>query len=149
MILGEALAIQYAEKGVMSPMAVIWNYYNINNNYEASDQIWYKYLTDCKYLYYGGIATHAYNVQDTAMLLHVIDRMKASPVHINKMSRIYTCLVDVYVKKNEISQALKLLETVSTEFVNVPTLERLKRAVEVSGQTFPYHIRQIQNTKTR
>lgn len=140
--LGEALAHKYAEKGVIRPISAIWAYHFSHENYVIAEDLWNKYIKRGSYIYYWPIITKALNENNVVIVNELIERLETSDSDGWNLTAANNALLEIYVRKGQLDDALKLVETLrnKSEKFNRKTLIQLRNDLHEHGRSFPYKV---------
>lgn len=151
----ENIAEKYCERGIVSPMNVLWLHYFIMDNQEAAERIWNKYLSSSPRLMFQRIVHLAREKQDDTLIIKLIELLKNTKVSEGAIGNAYSCWLDILTSKEKYDECLVVLDAaikdVCLEHINRTALMRIKDGIEKSGKDFPYKIpsKQIANTKAQ
>lgn len=140
----EKIAEKYAGKNILAPINILWMNYVLNNNAEAANKIWNKYLVEHPRIMFQKVLIEARTRKDEQLAQRLIDQLKQSKVPETAIGIAYSCLLDVYANKGEFDKGLQAIEAgikdTCLENFNRTALMRIKSGIEQSGKKFPYTI---------
>lgn len=125
-------------------MNVLWVHHFINENMDACNTIWNKYLVGAPRLMFHRIVHLAREKQDEKLIQRLINILKEAKVSEGAIGNAYSCLLDVYAVKEQYENGLVAIENavkdITLESINRTALVRIKTGIEKTGNKFPHRI---------
>lgn len=138
------IAIKYAQKGIVSPVNVLWAHYFVTGKLSEAESIWKNYLQGAQRIMFQRVVQHARESKDENLTEKLIDHLKTSKVTEGAIGNAYSCLLDVLVSKEKNEEVIKTfekaVEDVNIDFINRTAVLRVKEVFEKSGKEFNYKI---------
>lgn len=142
------MAEQYAARGLLAPMNVLWMHHFVAHNVEASDKIWQKHIKDSPRLMFQRVMHEARDKQDVKMVERLIEVLKTTTLTKGAVGNAYSCLIDVHAAKGQFEEAYQTLRKAvaevegDVECINRTAMVRVKEGLEKSGskQKFEFEI---------
>lgn len=141
----EEIALKYANRGILSPMNVLWANYFIAGEDAKAEEIWKKYVQGAPRIMFQRVVQHARDQKDEKLAQKLIDHLKSSSnITEGATGNAYSCLLDILVAKgNEeeiISNFEKAIKDVNINFINRTAVQRVSEIYAKQGKEFNYKI---------
>lgn len=140
----ERVALKYAKLGIISPINVLWLHLFLKNEEEAARKIWDEFLSKQPTIMYQKVINTARKENNLTIVQKLLDHLKTAPVTEQSLGVVYSCIVDIHVRRGEIEEALNVVNTaikdICLENFNRTALVRVKTALESEGKVFPHKI---------
>lgn len=137
------MAIQFADKGIIKPICIVWTYNWINNkNEQDNDIIWDKYLQShptiiCKNV--TKVFVHRKDVDKFRMFLN-FDKLNKSIIATSELGASYSFLFDYLYFSEQydviIDELKKVAHLLPVKCIKPNTLQRIKFGPNKLGEQF-------------
>lgn len=146
----EKFACSQAERGVYSPINIVWMHHIEKGELDAADRIMKNYLSNSPRIMFGHTTKLARERNDENVAKNLLIALKDSKLSEKAWGTVHSCLIDVYCSQEKYDDALKAVDNaindVSLENINRTALRRVKDGIEKGGKKFPYKIPENKNT---
>lgn len=140
----EKFAVGLAEKGIYSPVNILWMRYIENGQLEAAERIMKNYLINSPRLLFHHTIRLACERKDENIAKNLLNALKESKVTKGAIGAVHSCIVDVYCLQEKFNEALNAVDNgikdVCLENLNRTSLMKVKDGLEKEGKTFPHKI---------
>ncbi|KAK9707701.1 Pentacotripeptide-repeat region of PRORP [Popillia japonica] len=138
------IAKKYADRGVISPINVLWAQYFVKGEHEKAEQIWQQYLQGAPRIMFQRVVQVARENKDETLIRKLIEHLKISSVTDGAIGNAYSCLLDVLVAKDNNTELVQVFETAIKEIpidtINRTAVIRVKEVYNRLGKPFDYKI---------
>ncbi|KAI4463370.1 hypothetical protein MML48_4g00006397 [Holotrichia oblita] len=138
------IAKKYADRGVISPINVLWAQYFVKGEHEKAEQIWQQYLQGAQRIMFQRVVQVARESKDETLIRKLIEHLKISNVTDGAIGNAYSCLLDVLVAKENNNELVQVFETAIKEIpidtINRTAVLRVKEVYSRLGKPFDYKI---------
>ncbi|KAB0799524.1 hypothetical protein PPYR_07404 [Photinus pyralis] len=147
----EAIALKYAQRGIVAPLNVLWSYYFVEGHSEKAKTIWDTYLHNTPRLMFQRVIQKARERSDENIVRTLIDQLKGSVVTPGALGNAYSCLLDILVLKNKNEEVVETFDRIANEvqleYINRTALNRVKNVYLQMNKPFNYEI-PVRNSQT-
>lgn len=138
------IAKKYANRGIISPINVLWAQYFIKGEDEKAEEIWKEYLQGAPRIMFQRVVQVARETKDEDLINKLIGHLKTSKVTDGAIGNAYSCLLDVLVLKEKDDELVKVFETavkdIPIDYINRTAVLRVKEVYSRLNKPFDYKI---------
>lgn len=118
---------------------MIWCHHFVNENKESSQKLWEEYLQGSPQIYYQAITEKAFETNDDGLINNLIEVLQSSETGKVHLEGAHSCLLSIYIRKNQLDDALKVFRILKNneKWVNRKVVLKLKEALKAAGKEFP------------
>ena len=99
------MALNYAARGVIGPVNVLWMHYFVSGKDDAADVLWNKYLIGSPRVMFQHVLLKARSEKDENIAKKLIKVLKDNPVSERAQGNICSCIIDILGKSNQLNIA--------------------------------------------
>ncbi|KRT80285.1 hypothetical protein AMK59_7357 [Oryctes borbonicus] len=138
------IAKKYADRGIISPVNVLWAQYFIKGEDEKAEVLWKQYLQGAPRIMFQRVVQVARETKDEPLIRKLIAHLKTSNVTDGAIGNAYSCLLDVLVVKESNDEIVKTFEMaikdIPIDTINRTAVLRVKEAYVKLNKPFDYKI---------
>lgn len=140
----EKFANDVAEKGIHSPINIVWINHIENGKLDQAERIMKNYLIETPKIMFNHALRVARDRKDEKIIKNLLQSLKESKVSEGGLGAVHSCLIDIYCLQEKYDEALKAVDSAikdtSLENINRTALQRVQEGLAKTGKKFPHEI---------